>query len=271
MTLYLEWRGGATVPVEVEGLTPDQLLGKNADEISRQSIFEGKRTTELGEFFTVSGDLDDQQMVWQGDLRGVHWVGAGMKSGTLRIEGDVGRHLGSEMSGGKIHVSGSTSDWVGAEMQGGQITVEGDAGHLIGAAYRGSASGMRGGTIQIAGRAGNEVGHTLRRGFIAIGGPVGDLVGMNMLAGSIFMFGEAGIRHGAGMRRGTLAYFSGETPSLLPTFRHACRYSPLAINLMTRQLADDGFAAADAFRDASFELYHGDMLEGGRGELLVRT
>lgn len=271
MTLYLKWRGGATVPVEVEGATPDQLQGQSADEIARFGIFEGKRATELGEFFDVTGDLDDQTMVWQGDLRGVHWIGAKMDGGQIRVEGDVGRHVGSEMKAGVIRVEGSAGDWVGAEMKGGEITVRGDAGHLIGAAYRGSARGMTGGTIKIHGSVGNEVGHTIRRGLIAIGGDAGDLAGFNMLAGSIFMFGSVGIRHGAGMRRGTLAYMSGETPELLPTFRHACQYQPLAINMITRRLAADGFPGAQSLGDAAFELYHGDMIEGGRGEVLVRV
>lgn len=270
MTLYLKWRGGATVPVEVEGATPDRLMGQTADDIARFGIFEGKRATHLGEFFDVSGDLDDQLMVWQGDLRGVHWVGAKMESGAMRVEGDVGRHLGSEMKAGTIHVSGSASDWVGAEMRGGKIIVEGDSGHLIGAAYRGSARGMTGGTIVIHGRAGNEVGHTLRRGLIAIGGDVGDLAGFNMLAGSIFMFAETGMRHGAGMKRGTLA-FLGSEPTLLPTFRHACRYQPLAINMITRNLMSEGLPVADHMQDAAFDLYHGDLIEGGRGEILIRV
>jgi len=270
MTLYLKWLGGATVPVEVEGVTPDRLIGKSADEIARVGIFEGKRAIELGEFFDVTGDLDDQLMVWQGDLRGVHWVGAKMESGAMRVEGDVGRHLGSEMTAGTIHVTGSASDWVGGELRGGHITVQGDAGHLVGAGYRGSARGMTGGTIEIYGRAGNEIGHSLRRGLIAIGGDIGDLAGFNMLAGSVFLFGQTGIRHGAGMRRGTLAFF-GEKPTLLPTFRHACRYQPLAINMITRNLAANGFPGADAARDASFDLYNGDMIEGGRGEVLIQV
>lgn len=274
MTLYLKWRGGATVPVEVEGATPDRLIGQSADEVARFAIFEGKRPTVLGEFFDITGDLDDQTMVWQGDLRGVHWVGAKMESGSIRVEGDVGRHLGSEMKAGTIHVTGSASDWVGGELRGGEITVEGDAGHLIGAAYRGSARGMTGGTIVIHGRAGNEIGHTLRRGLIAIGGDTGDLAGFNMLAGTIFLFGETGIRHGAGMHRGTIAFF-GAQPVLLPTFRHACRYQPLAINMITRNLLAKGFPAseqvhmANANANASFDLYNGDMIEGGRGEILV--
>ncbi|MEO2010346.1 MAG: formylmethanofuran dehydrogenase subunit C [Pirellulaceae bacterium] len=271
MTLQLTWRGGGSVPVEVEDVTPDRLIGMTNDEIEQVDIFEGKRKTQLAEFFDVSGDLDDQQMVWQGDLGGVHWVGAKMVSGTMRVEGDVGRHLGSEMKGGAIHVTGNASDWVGGEMKGGQITVQGNAGHLVGAAYRGSARGMTGGTIEIYGSAGNEIGHTMRRGLIAIGTKVGDLVGFNMLAGSIFMFGDSGIRHGAGMRRGTLAFFSGELPSMLPTFRHACRFRSPAINLITNQLADNGFAVAEAHRGAMFDLYHGDMIEGGRGEILVRS
>lgn len=267
--LTLELKQKSSVPLEVEGLTPDVAKAMSLAEIEKFEMFQGNRKIPLAEFFTVSGDPSDEVFEWQGDLSGVHWIGAKMTSGRMQIHGNAGRHLGSEMTGGEIHVAGDAGDWVGGEMQGGLIHVRGKAGHLIGAAYRGSARGMTKGTILIGGDAGNEIGHTLRRGLIAIGGNCGDLAGFNMLAGTILLFGETGIRHGAGMRRGTIGFF-GPAPPMLPTFRLACRYSPEALRLMAMELKRLEFARWEQLL-SPVDLYNGDMIEGGRGEVLVRA
>ena len=111
--------------------------------------FHGNRKVPLGDLFDVEGDPDDEVHRWEGDLSGVHWVGAKMKSGTIHLEGNGGRHIGSEMQGGEIIVDGNAGDWVGGEMTGGVIRVHGNAGQQVGAAYRGSLLGMRGGRILI--------------------------------------------------------------------------------------------------------------------------
>jgi formylmethanofuran dehydrogenase subunit C len=268
--LQLTYIAKTSVPVEVEGITPDALREMSPSEISRLEIFHGNRAVPLGDMFRVEGKAADGRIEWCGELAGVHWIGAKMTAGEIRVAGNAGRHLGSEMRGGEIHVAGDAGDWVGGELRGGLIHVRGRAGHLVGAAYRGSAQGMTGGTILIGGDAGNEIGHTMCRGLLAVGGACGDLAGFNMLAGSILLLGRCGIRHGAGMRRGTLA-FCGERPALLPSFRHACRYHPTALHLLLRELKRLDFAIADDLLTADFDLYNGDLIEGGRGEVLIRA
>jgi len=271
MPLRLTLRARTNVPLEVEGVTPDAVRGKALAEIEKLEVFEGNVKARLAEFFTVRGDGADEVHEWEGDLSGVHWIGAKMGSGKVFVHGNAGRHVGSEMRSGEIHVLGNASDWVGGEMHGGLIHVRGKAGHFIGAAYRGSAEGMTKGTILIGGDAGNEIGHSIRRGLIAIGGNIGDLAGANMLAGSIFVFGESGIRHGAGMKRGTLAFLGKSAPPLLPTFRSACRYRPEVIQLIYRRLRQLEFAVAEELFTCAYDVYNGDFLAGGRGELLVRA
>jgi formylmethanofuran dehydrogenase subunit C len=270
MSLILRYRGNATVPLEVEGVVPDRVRQMSLAEIEKMPVYEGNRSVELAEFFEVSGDPSDEVMRWEGDLRGVHWVGAKMQRGRIDIEGPVGRHLGSEMRGGEIHVAGDAGDWVGGEMHGGLIHVRGRAGHLVGAAYRGSARGMTRGTILIEGDAGNEIGHTMRRGLIAVGGQAGDLAGFNLRAGTILLFGEVGIRHGAGMCRGTIG-FLGSAPELLPSFRWACRARPLVLALLLKFLDDHQFRRPQSADEEDLELYSGDLLEGGRGEIWTRS
>ena len=183
MALSLAYHGVTSVPVEIEGFTPDWACDKSLAEIERFEIFHGNCKIPLAEMFAVKGDASDKRFDFEGDLAGVHWIGAQMASGQIHIHGPAGRHIGSEMTGGEIHVYGDAKGWVGAEMKRGLIHVKGNAGHLVGSSYRGSAKGMTGGTILVDGNAGNEVGCTMRRGLIAIGGAAGDMVGFNMIAG----------------------------------------------------------------------------------------
>jgi formylmethanofuran dehydrogenase subunit C len=271
MALRLTQKSKSSVPLEVEGITPDAVRGKSLAEIEKLDIYQGNVKLPLAEFFSVSGGAADEVQDWEGDLSGVHWIGTKMTAGRVVVHGNAGRHVGSEMTGGEVHVLGDAGDWVGGEMHGGLIHVRGRAGHLVGSAYRGSPKGMTKGTILIGGDAGNEIGHSMRRGLIAIGGNIGDLAGMNMLAGSIFIFGTSGIRHGAGMKRGTLAFLGPAAPPLLPTFRRACRYRPEALRLIYRELRRRDFVVPDELWQCEYELYNGDFLEGGRGEVLLRA
>lgn len=269
MSLNVELTRTTKVPLEVEGIVPDLIRDLTLAQVQSRDIFHGNEKVPFSDFFHVSGDPSDGIMDWQGDLSGVHWIGAKMKSGTIRVHGVAGRHVGSEMAGGEILIDGDAGDWVGAELKGGLIRVKGRAGHLIGAAYRGSARGMTGGTILIDGDVGNEIGHTMRRGLIAIGGNAGDLIGFNMLAGTILVFGESGIRHGAGMHRGTIGLFGPSDRDALPSFRAGCKLKPPSLNLLFKELDRLGFKTDDRFRSCNYQIFHGDMIEGGRGEIFV--
>jgi formylmethanofuran dehydrogenase subunit C len=261
----------SSIPIEVEGIVPNAVSHMSRREIEKLPIFCGNHKIPLAELFQVTGDAGNGRIEWQGDLRGVHWIGAKMTSGTVHVAGNAGRHVGSEMTGGEIHVQGDASDWVGGEMHGGLIFVRGRVGHLAGAAYRGSRRGMTGGTILVGGDAGNEIGHTMRRGLLAVGGRAGDLGGFNMLAGTILVLGDCGIRFGAGMHRGTIGLFGPEPPPMLPTFRHACRGRPLMLLMVFQHLTRNGFTVPENLSTAEFDHFHGDMIEGGRGEIFLRT
>jgi formylmethanofuran dehydrogenase subunit C len=269
MPLKLLYKAQTSVPVEVEGLVPNAIRDMPLAAIERFEIFHGNEKLPLASFFSISGSAADGRMEFAGDLSGVHWIGAHMADGEIRVEGPAGRHLGSEMTGGLLHVSGDASDWVGGEMHGGLIHVRGSAGHLVGAAYRGSPRGMTGGTILVDGDAGNEIGHTMRRGLLAVGGACGDFAGINMIAGTILVFGPAGIRSGAGMRRGTLGLLAGSAPKLLPTFRAGSCDKPLFLQLIFRELRRLEFPFDESLVESAYRTYHGDMIATGRGEVLV--
>ncbi len=271
MTLMLTYIGETSVPVEIEGLTPDWAFDKPLGEIERFEIFHGNRKIPLAEMFQIAGDPSDHQFEFHGNLSGVHWIGAHMKSGRIEIHGPAGRHIGSELRGGEIHVHGDAGGWVGAEMHAGFIHVHGNAGHLAGAAYRGSRKGMTGGTLLIDGNAGNEIGLSMRRGLIAIGGAAGDMVGFNLIAGTILVFGECGIRPGAGMRRGTIGLFGPNPPELLPSFRFGSTFQPTFLRVLLREIRRQGLRFDESLVDAAMDLYHGDFVALGKGEILRRA
>jgi formylmethanofuran dehydrogenase subunit C len=268
--LRLRYRATTSIPVEVEGLLPSAVRAKSVAEIEKWQVHLGNQQLPLADFFKVSGDASDNRMEFEGNLSGVHWIGAHLSEGTIHVNGEAGRHVGSEMSGGEIHVSGNAGDWVGGEMHGGLIHVRGSAGNQIGAAYRGSPKGMTGGTILIGGDAGNECGLNMRRGLLAVGGSIGAYAALNMIAGSVFVFGSCGTRPAAGMRRGTLALFAPNPPKLLPTFKLAGSCRPQFLGLYFHALRRHGFSVPDELFGSDYRLYHGDLVGIGRGEVLVR-
>lgn len=266
--LRLTYFSTTTVPVEAECIAPNLLAGKTAAEIAALPVQLGNAPAPLGDFFRVEGEAVDQQIVIEGDCSRVKWVGAGMTSGSITVEGNIGMHVGSEMRGGSIDVKGNAGDWVGAEMRGGLIRVRGDVGHLVGGGYRGSSIGMRDGEILIHGKAGNEVGSGMRRGLIALGTGVGDFPGVSMIAGTILVFGSPGIRPGAGMKRGTIA-FMGDAPQLLPSFRYACNYRPVFLQYYLQRLRRLEFPFSEILMNGLYKRYNGDLVSLGKGEILT--
>jgi formylmethanofuran dehydrogenase subunit C len=269
MPLTLHYRAQTPIPVEIEGLTPDWAAGKPLAEIERFEVFHGNRKLALAEMFHVTGDSADKHFIFEGNLAGVHWIGAHLRSGQITIHGPAGRHLGSEMHGGTIRVHGDAGGWIGCEMRGGFIHVQGNAGHLVGAAYRGSDKGMRGGTVLVDGDAGNEIGLAMQQGVIAIGGAAGDMLGFNMTGGTILVLGQAGIRPGAGMSGGTIALLGPTPPPVLPSFRYDRTAPPEKLTDLLRKLRDQGLRT-DSQLPPLADICIGDGVANGAGELYLR-
>src|SRR5687767_4431128 len=92
MALTLSLLATTPIPLEVEGVTPDVTRGLSLRAIEQLAIFHGNAKLPLAEFFSVKGDPADGTIVFHGDLSGVHWIGAQMTAGVLRVEGHAGRH-----------------------------------------------------------------------------------------------------------------------------------------------------------------------------------
>lgn len=270
MPLHLTNLADDQIPIEFGRLSPTGLASLSLDDIRRQPVLRGNRETKLGDLFKVDGDPTDEAWHLVGDCRNIHGLGSNLASGMIFVDGPIGRRTGFAMRGGRIVVKGEAGDWLGAEMRGGTIRVQGSVGSHVGAATPGAKRGMAGGMILIDGDAGDEVGARMRRGLIAVAGAVGANLGFRMLAGTILVFGRSGPNLGMGMRRGTIGVFGTPRPTLLPTFKSGyCGPLPV-LRMLESQLASESFSPEKLSQlAATVELFHGDLLQLGRGELLL--
>ncbi|MGL6073582.1 MAG: formylmethanofuran dehydrogenase subunit C [Fimbriiglobus sp.] len=266
--LRLTLHTAPTVPLELHGITPCGLVGLSSDDVSRRVVLHGNREEALGEFFNVEGDTESGEMLIRGDCSRIKLIGSAMKAGRIVVEGDVGMHAGAKMTGGELTIHGNAAEWLAAEMSGGTIRVLGNVSDQCGAGYRGSRLGMRGGLIHITGSCGAEAGLLMRRGLIAVEGDVGDYAAANMIAGTIVAFGKLGRAAGDGMKRGTLLAIQPPA-QFAEGFRYSCTYQPSYLGLLMRHLRQQNIEAARHYDITTVRCYRGDVLQGGRGELLL--
>src|SRR5260370_22412149 len=130
----------------LRGFVPERLAGLTASAIARQTLRQGNRPGVLGDLFAVdvSAGAEDR-LVIDGPDEQLDDVGAGMSSGELVVEGNVGACVGLQMSGGRILVQGSAGVGAGTGMSGGTFRLAGDAGDHIGPALPRERPGLRGG------------------------------------------------------------------------------------------------------------------------------
>lgn len=271
MPLVCRLETSSTIPIEAESIRPDLLRGQTADQIAKAFVQHGNGTVLLGELFNVSGSLsDDDTIEWQGNCSQVRGIGQGLTSGTIRVRGNAGMHLGAEMRGGKIFCEGSAGDWLGCEMRGGSIDVQENAGSSVGGTYVGGQKGMTGGEIIVRGNVGHEVGRCMRRGLIAIGGSCGIGTAFGMIAGTILINGVVGGRLGAGMKRGTLICLNQQARcGVLPTFRPSGHISPQFFRVLWNRLKPYRCFITEIDPSAEFDRCIGDCTEDGKGEILI--
>jgi formylmethanofuran dehydrogenase subunit C len=264
--LKLTLRAPSNIPLELEGITPERVAGLSPLEVAKLTVQHGNRAEPLGEFFEIAPDRDRlADLHFAGDTSRVKHIGAGMTRGSIYAEGNVGMHAGAGMTGGSLTLDSGCAGWLGAEMKGGTIEVRGHAGDQAGAAYRGSRRGMTGGQIVIRGSAGDELGLLMRRGLIVVERACGEFAGASMIAGTLVLLGEVGPRCGAGMKRGTI--LTAREPHLPPSFRYACDYRPAFVPMLVAELRKLELSAPAAF-GANLRCFRGDLLTGGRGEVL---
>jgi formylmethanofuran dehydrogenase subunit C len=275
MLIELERTAETDLGIEVDGIVPDRLLGLRLDEIAGMPVWIGRDKLDLRSAFKIevtehfpASENNPITIRWTGDLSNVHLIGAQMKQGKIEIDSSAGRHVGYGMSGGSITVRGSVGDYAGAEMRGGLLEILGDAGDHLGGCHGGNKTGVNRGEILVRGNAGAGVGQRMRRGLIAVQGNVGRLCGWNMLAGSIIVLGDCGTECGTRMVRGTIVQGGDQNAPLLPTFAPGGTLKGGVLAMLEKRLKQLDFES-NGLGQYTFYQYHGDHLNGGRGEVFI--
>jgi formylmethanofuran dehydrogenase subunit C len=258
---------GGPLSIDLSGVTPDRLAGLSLDAVKHLTVRADERRVELGELVSLSGDAADGVLECCGDFSRVHFVGAGMNSGTIRVTGGVGRHAAEGMTGGRLEVAGDAGDWLAAEMGGGDVVIGGSAGDNVAGALPGSDQGLRGGVVMVAGDVGSLAGQRMRRGILAVGGNCGPAAAFEMRAGTVLVAGRVGPLPGLGMRRGSLVALA-DRPAVPATFQRGRAWLPPFLPLQLAALAKAGFQPAEV-PATRFRQWHGDLVSGGRGEILA--
>ena len=209
MKVSLKLKSKPQVPVFAENLTPDAFAGKTGGEIEELTLLEGSRKVRVADLFEVEvsgepSEAKDVEVLVSGDLSKFRYIGKGMSSGNLTIEGDAGFYVGEGMKGGTLTVKGSTLGWTGSAMAGGRLEIFGDGGDYLAAPYWGSREGMTGGQIIVHGSVGREAGRWMKGGSIEIKGDAGEFLGRYMQGGDILVHGNCAGRVGSGMKGGRI-------------------------------------------------------------------
>lgn len=257
---------GGPLSIDLTGVLPERLAPLSLDGIQRLSIRADERPCHLGDVFRVSGSAADGQIECRGDFSRVHSVAAGMGSGRIAVRGSVGRHAAEGMTGGHLEIEGDAGDWLACEMTGGRVRVLGGSGDNLAGALPGSDAGLQGGIVVVAGDAGHLAGARMRRGILAIGGSCGAAAGFEMRSGILVVGGRSGRHPGLGMRRGTIVFLA-ERPDVPACFRCGTAWNPPFLAILLRRLSRAGFEPATPL-PPRWRQWHGDMLAGGRGEIL---
>lgn len=246
-----------TFPVNAECINPDIFQGKDTAEIANLTLFEGNKQKKLSDLFKVEEDnLVTPTITINGDTSEVRKIGAGMKTGEILINGNVGMHLGEKMAGGKITVNGDAGQWAGASMKNGLIEIHGNSGDYLGSPYRGSTEGMKGGKIVVDGDIGADSGAYLHGGVIKVkGSNVGQFLGYHMSDGAIHIEKNARSRVGANMTGGKIIV-SGAVEEVMPTF---------TIDAVKAKVKVDATESASG----PFYVFLGDLAEKGTGKLFI--
>jgi formylmethanofuran dehydrogenase subunit C len=246
-----------TFPITADCINPDVFQGKDTAEISNLIVFEGNKQRKLCNLFKIEEDnLTTPTITINGDVSEVRKIGAGMKTGEIVINGNVGMHLGEKMAGGKITVNGDVCQWAGASMKKGLLEIHGNTGDYLASPYRGSTEGMKGGKIVVDGDVGSDSGAYLHGGLIKIkGNNVGQFLGYHMSDGTIHVEKNATTRVGTNMTGGKIIV-SGKVEEVMPSFT--------IDTVKPKVKVDDTESAA-----GPFYVFLGDLAEKGTGKLFI--
>jgi formylmethanofuran dehydrogenase subunit C len=265
VSLRFELRDPPDMRLDLSPLVPDRLAGLDQAAIERIELGTTRMSRRVGDVFGVHM-ADCECVAIEGGSPRFDWVGAGMRSGELVLDGEAGLYAGRRMAGGHLRISGRVGGWAASGLRDGTLEIDGDAGPFLGGPLAGERAGMAGGTVLVRGNAAERAGDCLRRGLIVIEGRAGSHPGSRMLAGTVIICGACGASPGYLMRRGTL--IMGAAKALLPTFVPVGEAGGAFHRLLANTLTALSPRAARLVGRAQ-DRFMGDMASLGKGEILV--
>ena len=265
-TLILTLKQGLNRPVDMSAVKPSALAGLTAFEISSLVLGSGATAVALGDVFDVSG-APDSNVTISGGSSYLDYVGAGLDSGSVTVDGPVGNYAGTAMKGGRLDIRGDAGAYLASRMSGGIATVKGNAGDFVGGTRPGDRFGMTGGIVVIEGDIGARAGDKMRRGTVIVKGKAGPGAGTRMIGGTIWAEGGFGADPGLMMRRGTL--IGSKVERLLPTFSDCGKHDLVIVRVLNRYLKQTLGDLAPKPLPLMVQRIAGDMATIGKGEILL--
>lgn len=253
--------------LDLSGLIPDRLKAMSLSEMAKLRVGTSRFPAKVGDLFKITGK-DSSEIVFSGGSYKFDHVGAGMKTGRMRVDGDVGARAGRKMAGGTLLVEGHAGIQAGSGMADGRIEIMGDVGDNVAGPIPGELQGMAGGLIIVHGKAGHRPGEKMRRGTIALLKGCGDYAGLGMVAGTIVVTGRVGLMPGYLMKRGSLL-FDRRPAQLSPTFIDCGNVDIAFSGLIDRYLMEGKILDKPLLGHAPTRLA-GDNAVLGKGEILFR-
>ena len=254
--------------VDMSPLVCQRLKDMSNADIAAIELQNGKRKITVGTLFNITG-TDSQNIVIKNSFAKLDFIGKGLVSGNMTVQGNAGAYFGMGMKSGTLTAEGSVGLYAACEMKNGLLTINGDAGDFLGAALPGNKQGMKGGTVLVKGNVGQRAGDHMRRGTMLIEGNAGDYCGSRMIAGTIAVMGSTGRFLGYAMQRGTILLW--QQPQLSATFNdcgsHTLAFLPILFKSFTNF---DSKFAKESVAFNRVRRYGGDMAEKGRAEVLVK-
>ena len=210
----------------------------------------------------------------EGDCRSVQRLGRQWSAGRLEVHGAVGPAAGERFSGGELFITGDVGPGLGRSQRGGRIQVHGSAQGAVGSPAAGERHGMTGGELFIHGDVHGTLGERMRRGTLVVSGHVQGDVGREMRAGTILLHDFPTGELGHGLKRGTILCLHPpeiRSLNLAGRWRSTGRVQPVFWRVLARYLNEQTDWPHGPFDlGLAFERYSGDLLEGARGEFLLR-
>jgi len=252
--------------VDVSSLTPEKLSGLSVSDIEKLPLRLNTAGIKVGDAFTVEAG-EASQVIFRTTDDGVEYIGAGLTSGEVIVEGNAGIYAGRAMKGGTLRVNGNAGDYAGIGKSGGLLVISGNGGDFVGAGLPGQTTGVSGGTIVVRGNVGQRFGDRIRRGVVIALGDAGPNCASRAVAGTIWVRGQVGDTPAQGLKRATLLL--EKAPPSLPTFLDCGVHELGILRVLLPSL--DRLAGTDIAKKASGRAHRhmGCIGVDGRGEVLV--